>query len=102
MNAKDDGVQRGLHFICLAGHITRQFEFIMNAWLKSPVFGGLYKDADPFSTRHAEGAHKTDEFTCPAFPVRRKYKSMPQFTYMMGGAYFFLPGIKALRYLATR
>jgi Dyp-type peroxidase family len=102
MNAKDDGVQRGLHFICLAGHITRQFEFIMNAWIKSPVFGGLYKDADPFSTRQAEGAHKTDEFTCPAFPVRRKYKSMPQFTYLMGGAYFFLPGIKALRYLATR
>jgi hypothetical protein len=33
--------------------------------------------------------------------VRRKYRRMPQFTTLLGGGYFFLPGIKALRYLAA-
>jgi len=26
---------------------------------------------------------------------------LPQFVIVLGGAYFFLPGIRALRYLAT-
>ena len=42
----------------------------------------------------------SDEFTCPATPLRRKYKGLPQFTQVVGGAYFFLPGIKALRFIA--
>ena len=37
----------------------------------------------------------------PAEPVRRRLTGLPQFVRTRGGAYFFLPGISALRYLAT-
>jgi hypothetical protein len=43
----------------------------------------------------------TFDFTIPKRPIRKKIKGLPAFTTVTGGAYFFLPGIKALRYLAT-
>lgn len=102
LHTQDDGAARGLHFICLVGNLSRQFEFLQNAWVKTPTFAGLYADADPLlAARQAPGEHPTDEFTCPAQPFRRKYKGMPQFSTVVGGAYFFLPGINALRFLAT-
>jgi Dyp-type peroxidase family len=100
--AAPDGKKRGLHFICLVGDINRQFEFVQRAWLHSGNFDSLYKDGDPISggRRAAGSANPNDEFTCPAVPVRRKYKAMPQFSTLVGGAYFFLPGRRALRYFA--
>ena len=43
----------------------------------------------------------TLEFKIPKRPIRKKISGLPAFTTVRGGAYFFLPGIKALRYLAT-
>jgi Dyp-type peroxidase family len=95
---------RGLHFICLVGHIGRQFEFVQRTWLSSPVFGALFKDADPLVAVHRtqddDHGNASDEFTCPAEPVRRKYKGLPQFTQLLGGAYFFMPSMRALRFIA--
>jgi len=93
---------RGLHFICLVGHISRQFEFVQRAWMSSANFLGLFKDGDPIigARRDADDANPNDEFTCQATPVRRKYKDLPQFTQVVGGAYFFLPSIRALRFIA--
>lgn len=101
--ARDDGETRGLHFICLVGHIHRQFEFMQNAWVKSANFAALDRDGDPLiGARHpAPHPNANDEFTCPADPVRRKYRAMPAFTRLLGGGYFFMPGLKALRYIAT-
>jgi hypothetical protein len=31
----------------------------------------------------------------------QRVTGLPQFVTVLGGAYFFLPGIRALRYLAT-
>ncbi len=97
---EDDGVERGLHFICLVSDITRQFEFVQNVWVNNSVFGDLYNEADPIigSRKNAEGVNN-DFFTCQAMPVRRKYKSMPEFTKVVGGAYFFLPGLKELEFM---
>ena len=39
--------------------------------------------------------------TIPKRPIRRKIKGLPAFTTAKGGDYSFLPGIKALQYLAT-
>ena len=33
--------------------------------------------------------------------LRRRVSGLPQFVSMRGGAYFFMPGIRALRYLAS-
>ena len=43
----------------------------------------------------------TLEFKIPKRPIRKKITGLPAFTTVRGGAYFFLPGIKALRYLAS-
>jgi hypothetical protein len=34
-------------------------------------------------------------------PVRKRYRDLPAFVQTRGGGYFFLPGVGALRYLAT-
>jgi Dyp-type peroxidase family len=89
--------ETGLHFMCLAGNLARQFEFVQHTWLNNPTFHGLYDDADPLvGGRHPSGG----TFTVAARPVRRRYRDLPQFVRTRGGGYFFLPGIAALRYLA--
>ena len=40
-------------------------------------------------------------FTLQGEPVRRCLVGLPSFVEMRGGAYFFLPGLRALRWLAT-
>ena len=89
----DDSAERGLHFICLNANIARQFEFVHHTWLNNPKFGQLYDDADPF---FAPGC-----FTIPTAGVRDRVIDVPRFVYVKGGAYFFLPGLVALRSLAS-
>ncbi len=43
----------------------------------------------------------TLEFKIPNRPIRKVLKGLPAFTTLTGGAYFFLPGLNGLRYLAT-
>ncbi|HEV7214624.1 MAG TPA: Dyp-type peroxidase [Chloroflexota bacterium] len=91
------GVERGLHFMAVNANIARQFEFIQHTWLNNPKFAGLYDDADPLLAAHTPvgGA-----FTIPADPVRARITGLPRFVTVRGGAYFFLPGLRAIRYLA--
>jgi hypothetical protein len=71
---------------------------IQHTWVSNPKFAGLYyDDADPLLGAHrAAGA----TFTVQAQPVRRRFLGLPRFVTVRGGAYFFLPGHRALRYLA--
>ena len=39
--------------------------------------------------------------TIPKRPIKKKIKGLPAFCTVKGGAYFFLPGIRALRFLAA-
>ena len=95
--------QSGLHFIGVGANIARQFEFVQNAWLASAKFGGLSGEADPLTgNRVAFPANQpTDGFSLSRpNGVRRRIGGMPQFVTVRGGGYFFLPGLRALRYLA--
>ena len=87
--------QRGLHFICLCASIERQYEFVQRTWVNSTKFDGLYDNADPL----VSGGTRT--FTVQAEPVRKRYLELPPFVRTRGGGYFFLPGVRALRYLAS-
>ena len=95
---------RGLHFICLVANISRQFEFVQNAWVMSTKFNGLSGESDPLlgNRQPIPGCPVTSSFSMP-----REGKppdclvGVPQFVTVRGGAYFFLPGVRALRYLAT-
>ena len=98
------GAETGIHFICLAANIKRQFEFVQSAWLVGSKFAGLTGESDPLLGHRLPdmGDFPTDGFSIPQAdgPVRR-LTGLPQFVTVLGGAYFFLPGIRALRYLAT-
>ena len=98
----DPVVERGLRFICLNANISRQFEFIQAAWLANPKFEGL-DEADPLVGNRvplSTGA-SSDTFTRPQLTgLCRRSSALPQFVHVRGGAYFFLPGVRALRYLA--
>lgn len=93
---------RGLHFLCFNTHIGRQFEFIQHTWVNNPGFDGLYDDDDPLIGDRGSGLGKPGgTFTIQADPVRTRVTGMPRFVQVRGGAYFFLPGIRVLRFLAT-
>ena len=93
----------GLHFLCLNANISRQFEFIQNAWLMSSKFARLSGESDPIIGNREPllSGQPTDTFSLPQpNGVARRLAGMPQFVTVAGGAYFFLPGVRALRYLA--
>jgi Dyp-type peroxidase family len=97
--APPDDPERGLYFICIAANIARQFEFVQHTWLNKPTFSGLYDEQDPLIGEHPIGANF---FSVPADPVRVRYANLPRFVTVRGGAYFFLPSLRALRVLAGR
>jgi Dyp-type peroxidase family len=102
MLASTNTGKRGLYFICFAANIARQFEFIQQAWDNNPKFGGLDYDVDPIiGYTYMEGAYTPGSFTIPDCPVRRKVHGIPQFVFVKGGAYFFMPGISALKFIAS-
>lgn len=97
------GAETGIHFICLVANIKRQFEFVQSAWLMGSRFAGL-TESDPLLGHRLPDAGNcpTDGFSMPqADGPDRRLSGLPQFVTVRGGAYFFLPGIRALRYLAT-
>lgn len=97
-----DGIERGLRFIALNANIERQFEFIQQAWLTYTKFAGLTEQSDPLvGTREpVAGDLPTDNFEIPQDGLARCITGMPQFVTVRGGGYFFLPGLRALRYIA--
>ncbi len=101
---EDDGVDRGLLFFLINADIARQFEFIQNAWLDDPKFNSFYHDKDPIVGSNYDPLSKEDlgpwDMTIQREPVRRTLKNLPRFVWVKGGAYFFLPSISALSFLA--
>ena len=95
--APDDGIERGIAAFIGCASLVRQFEFAMNVWANDPNFHELGNERDPICGTQ-DG---TFDMTIPKRPIRKKIRGLTAFTTIRGGAYFFLPGIKALRYLAS-
>jgi Dyp-type peroxidase family len=93
----DDGAERGIAAFIICASLVRQYEFAQNVWVNDKNFHELENERDPFGGNH-DG---TLDFKIPKRPIRRKITGLPAFTTVRGGAYFFLPGLKALRYLAA-
>lgn len=90
---KDDGVDRGLLFICLNTDIGRQFEFVQQTWLLNRNFATLYDETDPLLGPKGTMTVRDD--------VLRRRVDVDTFIQMAGGDYYFLPSMPALAYLAA-
>jgi Dyp-type peroxidase family len=104
LRAEADAGERGLHFVCFNTDLAQQFEFLQQDWINSPKFEGMfYRDVDPIvGAQDPIHPEYTDAFTVQAKPVRTRVPGILRFVDVRGGAYFFMPGIRAIRYLARR
>ena len=93
---EDDGVDRGIIFAFVGASIGRQFEFVQSQWINDGVFFGSGEDKDPITASPDSPA----SITIPRKPVRRRLQGIPNFVTTRGGEYCFMPGLKALRWLA--
>jgi Dyp-type peroxidase family len=95
--APEDGAERGIAAFVICASLIRQFEFAQNVWINDKNFHELGNERDPIIGTQ-DG---TLEFKIPKRPIKKRIIGLPAFTTVRGGAYFFLPGLKALRYLAS-
>jgi deferrochelatase/peroxidase EfeB len=102
--APTNEAERGLYFLAINGNIQRQFEFVQNAWLMGTKFNGVTEESDPITGNRETvvGCPFTNTFSMPRNgAIRRRAADLPQFVFVRGGAYFFLPSLSALRYLSS-
>jgi Dyp-type peroxidase family len=93
---EDDGIDRGIVFVFAGAHLKRQFEFVKTQWLNDGVFFGAPAEKDPLvGPNDGSGT-----FTIPQRPIRRRLQDLPPFVVTRGGEYCFVPGLRALRWLA--
>jgi Dyp-type peroxidase family len=93
---EDDGVDRGIMFAFVGAHPGRQFEFVQSQWINDGVFFGAADAKDPVVGSN-DG---TGSFTIPRRPVRRRLQGLHRFVVTRGGEYCFMPGLRAMRWLA--
>jgi Dyp-type peroxidase family len=94
---EDDGADRGLMFVFVGAHLRRQFEFVQTQWVNNGLFIGATAEKDPICGPN-DGA---GIFTIPQEPIRRRMRGLPQFVVTRGGEYCFMPGLKALQWIAN-
>jgi deferrochelatase/peroxidase EfeB len=102
--APPDDPSRGLHFVCLNGNILRQFEFLQNAWIANTKFDAMSGESDPLlgNRQPIWGCPVTSDFNIPKGDgLRQRVSGLEQFVTVRGGAYFFLPSLRVLRYFAA-
>ncbi|MEZ5726867.1 MAG: hypothetical protein R3E48_01995 [Burkholderiaceae bacterium] len=101
--AEDGSV--GLHFICLNANLRDQFEFVQANWINGAAFAGLVDEVDPLIGAlpgHLKRTKQSDsrEFTIQQAPYPHRVSGLPDFVQVVGGGYFFVPSLNALRFLA--
>jgi Dyp-type peroxidase family len=94
--ADDDGIERGLLFLCFNADLERQFEFIQREWILDGNVFGLGRDVDPLL---GDGAG-TGKMTVPGNPPRF-LAPLPRFVTVRGGEYLFVPSRRGLASLTA-
>jgi Dyp-type peroxidase family len=91
-----DGRDRGLIFLALVADIERQFEFVQRQWLNDGNVLGLGADRDAI----AGSSQGSSKLVIQGAPPRCLLLS-ERLTTTRAGEYFFLPGVDALRCMAS-
>jgi Dyp-type peroxidase family len=95
--AANDKGPRGILFLCLNSDIAGQFEIIQHSWLNNRHFGDQYVGTDPLG--HFAGDDGT--ITIQRRPINLVLNRPRPFVRVRGGAYFFMPGVAALRAMSA-
>ncbi len=94
---EDDGVERGLVFVCFNASIWRQFETVQALWIDDGDPFGLGRDKD-FLIGEPDG--DDGKMTIPGHPPFF-LKPQPRFVTVRGGEYLYRPSMTGLRWLAS-
>lgn len=92
----DDGVPRGLVFVCYQASIARQFEVVQGSWINDGDAFGLGAEKDFLLAEDDPEGKMTIQGAPPTWLTPR-----PSFVTTRGGGYFFAPGVEALRTLGA-
>jgi Dyp-type peroxidase family len=100
-NKPYDGIERGLLGIFICASIENQFEFLMQDWVNR---GGFIANLPATEKDPILGDNTPEEsaFTIPNQNGPLKITGFQRFIKARGGAYFFLPSIAGLNYIAGR
>jgi Dyp-type peroxidase family len=100
VDLRSDGCARGIHFFCINANIKSQFEFVQQAWSNNPRFNGGLAVAKPSAVLEGQEADPAGSLLIPGRPFGLRTAAPPRFVMTRGGAYFFMPAVAALRFLA--
>jgi Dyp-type peroxidase family len=96
-SSRTDYGDHGLIFIAFNASLSRQFEYVQQAWLHGGNQAGLSDEQDPLT---GEGGSFVVQ-TAPDDPRPPFFcNKLPRFVETRGGDYFFVPSLTALRAIA--
>ena len=84
-------------FVFAGTHLDRQFEFVKTQWLNDGVFIGAPGERDPLVGSGGGSGAVHDSAAAHPPPVAGY---LPPFVVTRGGEYCFVPGLRALNWLA--
>jgi Dyp-type peroxidase family len=94
---EDDGVDRGLVFVCFNASTWRQFETVQRLWVDDGDPFGVGSDKDFLIGCPMDGKGKMTIPGNPPFFL----SPQPRFVTMRGGEYLYQPSISALKWLVS-
>ncbi|WP_316804481.1 Dyp-type peroxidase [Pedobacter nototheniae] len=95
---EDDGKERGLYFMGISAKAMQTMEFLQSEWVNNGNFINHGEEKDPIIGLQEEG--KDGVFTLPkAEGGRTRVNGVKTFNRMLGGEYFFIPGINGLNWI---
>jgi len=98
-----DGKPAGTLFMCFNADLERQFEFVQQTWVGSPVFHGLEGEVDPFAAHVGrDGTGERTQMSLPGPSAPLVLSSLQRTVSLLGGGYFFMPGRHAFWFLAGK
>jgi Dyp-type peroxidase family len=98
----------GTFFMCFNADLERQFEFVQQTWMTSPVFHGLSNEIDVIASHGEVSAQYGDDvgagrcYSIPGTNGDARLENLQSFVTLEGGGYFFMPGRQALAFLGGR
>jgi Dyp-type peroxidase family len=89
--------EQGLMFACINASIDQQFEFIQESWINETSFSELRGEDDPVVGMRQY--HNPGVYTIHRPGANRTINNLNALIRVRGGSYFFLPSLRAIRFL---